>query len=86
MLADRIGRKPTAILSYSSLAFSFATSPLMLGEFKYILRANPNIILYGSIFQIIGGGIPVLMTTLYATVADVSSEKDKYVPLNPLTR
>lgn len=77
MLADRIGRRPTALLSYGGLALSFSLSPLMLGPWKYSIRQNPYILLTGSIFTLVGGGIPVLMATLYAIASDVSTEKDK---------
>jgi MFS family permease len=77
MLADRIGRKPTVLLSYGGLAFSFFTSPLMLGPWKYTIRAHPYILLGGSVTTLIGGGVPVFLNTLYAIATDVSTEENK---------
>lgn len=77
MLADRIGRRPTALLSYGGVALSFSLSPLMLGPWKYSIRQNPYVLLTGSVFTLLGGGIPVLMATLYAIVSDVTTEKDR---------
>lgn len=81
LLADRIGRKPTLMLSYGGMAFSFCLSPLMLGSWKYAMRENPYMMLGGSVMTLVGGGIPVLMATLYAMAADVSSEETKCVLL-----
>lgn len=77
MLSDRIGRKPTALLAYSGLAVSFLISPLMLGAGKRALRANPYLLLTGSLFGLVGGGVPVFLATLYSIAADVSAEEDK---------
>lgn len=79
MLADRIGRKPTAVLAYVGLAISFSFTPLMFGVFQDTLRRNPYIIMTGSLWTLLGGGIPVLLNTLYAVAADVSTEQQKYV-------
>lgn len=81
MLADKIGRKPTALLSYVGLAVSFAFTPLMLSQEKGYVRNNPYVLLAGCLFQLFGGGIPVMFAALYAIAADVSSEKDKLVML-----
>jgi hypothetical protein len=37
----------------------------------------------GGFFQIFGGGVPVMLSTLYSIAADVSSEEDKSVYNNP---
>ena len=79
MLADRIGRKPTALFAYSGLATSFCFGPLMLGLMRDEIRRNPYLLLMGNIFTFFGGGVPVLLATLYAMAADVSTEKEKYV-------
>lgn len=59
------------------MAFSFCLSPLLLGPGKYTLRENPYMMLGGSLLTFFGGGIPVLMSTLYAMAADVSTENTK---------
>lgn len=79
ILADRLGRKPTAFISYFGLAISFAFTPVMLGGQKETVRRNPYILLTGCLFQLIGGGVPVMFAALYAVAADVSAEKDKLV-------
>jgi hypothetical protein len=50
---------------------------MMLGPWKYTMREHPYMMLYGSFMTLIGGGIPVLMSTLYAMAADVSTEETK---------
>ncbi|EFY91813.1 hypothetical protein MAC_02098 [Metarhizium acridum CQMa 102] len=77
MLADRIGRKPTAVLAYVGLAISFSFTPLMFGVFQDTLRRNPYIIMTASLWILLGGGVPVLLNTLYAVAADVSTEQQK---------
>lgn len=81
MLADRVGRKPTAIFAYVGLAASFSFSPLLFGVFQDHLRRNPYILMTGSLWILLGGGVPVLFNTLYAIAADVSTEQQKYVVL-----
>lgn len=76
-MADKVGRKPIVILSYSGVAVAFGVGPIVMKCFQDQLRANPYLLLGGNLFQIIGGGIPVLMPTLYSIAADVSSEEDK---------
>lgn len=65
------------LLSYGGMATSFCLMPLMLGPLKYTMRENPNFMLGGSVLTLVGGGVPVLMSTLYAMAADVSSEETK---------
>ncbi|KAM3502683.1 hypothetical protein MY10362_004687 [Beauveria mimosiformis] len=90
-MSDRFGRKPTALLAYFGIVASFFVTPLMLGPpLRQRVRANPYLLLWGSLFQVAGGGIPVLLQTLYAMAADVSSEEEKstnflYVSLGSAT-
>ncbi|KAM3447079.1 hypothetical protein MY3296_009074 [Beauveria thailandica] len=90
-MSDRFGRKPIALLAYLGLVASFFGTPLMLGPpLRQRVRANPYLLLWGSLFQVAGGGIPVLLQTLYAMAADVSSQEEKstnflYVSLGSAT-
>lgn len=77
MMADKVGRKPTVLLSYSGMAISFMFAPMMLGTRRELVRHNPYVLMAGGVFQLVGGGVQVLLSTLYAIVADVSEEKDK---------
>ncbi|KAK4447310.1 general substrate transporter [Podospora aff. communis PSN243] len=74
VLADRIGRKPTFILAYIGILLAFGWSPLMLG---IVQTTNLYLVMLGSLFFLIGGGIPVAMNSLTAMAADVSSEAEK---------
>ncbi|OAQ97610.1 hypothetical protein LLEC1_04226 [Akanthomyces lecanii] len=90
-MSDRFGRKPTALLAYFGVFVSFFFAPLMLGPpMRQHIRNNPYLLIWGSLFQVFGGGIPVLLQTLYAMAADVSSEENKasnflYVSLGSAT-
>jgi MFS family permease len=77
MLADRIGRKPTALFAYVGLAISFSFTPLLFNLLQDTLRRNPYILMTGSLWVLLGGGVPVLLNTLYAIAADVSTEQQK---------
>ncbi|GAO16874.1 hypothetical protein UVI_02011950 [Ustilaginoidea virens] len=77
MLADRIGRKPTAVLAYGGFAVSSCFAPLMLAGFQHHVRRNPYVLMIGSLWVLVGGGVPVLLNTLYAMAADVSTEQEK---------
>jgi MFS family permease len=77
MMSDKIGRKPTLLFSYSGVAVSFLFGPAALKSSQDALRENPYILLCGCVFQLFGGGIPVMLNTLYAVAADVSTEQDK---------
>ena len=79
LLADTIGRKPTLMLSYGGVAISFLMSPFMLGTLAYAVRRNPGILVFGSFMQLIGGGVPVMMSTLYSVASDVSTDENKCV-------
>ncbi|KAM5342366.1 hypothetical protein ACJ41O_013332 [Fusarium nematophilum] len=77
MMSDKIGRKPTIIFAYSGVAVAFLFGPFALKMFRDQFRENPYLLLVGAFFQLLGGGVPVFLSTLYAVAADVSSEKDK---------
>ncbi|KXX82455.1 Major facilitator superfamily domain-containing protein 10 [Madurella mycetomatis] len=74
VLADRIGRKPTFILAYCGIIVAFTWGPLLLA-----LGETPNLYLaiIGSLFFLIGGGIPVAINSLNTMASDVSSESDR---------
>ncbi|KAK2593713.1 hypothetical protein QQS21_008578 [Conoideocrella luteorostrata] len=77
MLADRIGRKPTAVFAYGGLAVSFSFTPLLFNGLQDYFRRNPYILMTGSLWILLGGGVPVLFNTFYAIAADVSAEQEK---------
>ncbi|KAK0724379.1 general substrate transporter, partial [Lasiosphaeris hirsuta] len=74
VLADRIGRKPTFIISYCGIILAFGWGPFMLGVVR---TTNLYLVMIGSFFFLIGGGLPVAMNSLNAMAADVSSDADK---------
>lgn len=65
-------------MAFLGLTFSFATSPLY---FTYFRDTSPYWILPGCIFQAVGGGIPVIFTTLYSITADVTDEKNRFISI-----
>lgn len=77
MLSDRIGRKPTLLISYTGIFISFSFAPLLLGPWKQVIRDNPYVLLWGNVWILFGGGVPVLLATLYSIAADVSTEQEK---------
>lgn len=77
MLADKIGRKPTILISSIGMALGPISGPLMLGLFQTTVRKNPYILMTSSLLLLIGGGAQVVLAMLYAMAADVSSEKEK---------
>jgi MFS transporter, PCFT/HCP family, solute carrier family 46 (folate transporter), member 1 len=78
MLADRIGRKPVLLMSFGGLAVSFLLAPFMLlSSWRQIIRDNPYIMITGPIFTLFGGGVPVLLATLYSVASDASTDETK---------
>ncbi|POR36762.1 Uncharacterized protein TPAR_03056 [Tolypocladium paradoxum] len=67
LLADRIGRKPTALMAYGGTALSFGLGPFMLGSLQAQVRSNPYVLMTGSLLLLFGGGVPVLLATLAAS-------------------
>ncbi|KAK5662626.1 hypothetical protein OQA88_8540 [Cercophora sp. LCS_1] len=74
VLADKIGRKPTFILSYIGIILAFGWGPFMLGVVR---TTNLYLVMLGSLFFFIGGGVPVAMNCLMAMTADISVEAEK---------
>lgn len=74
VLADRVGRKPAFVLAYVGVLMAFAWAPLML---KVVRTENLYVLMVGSVFFLVGGGIPTALNSLNAMAADVSSEAEK---------
>ncbi|OWP06646.1 hypothetical protein B2J93_5125 [Marssonina coronariae] len=69
ILADKIGRKPIFLLTMVGVMLA------MLANFAVLRfwRTIPiHLIIYTSIFEVIGGGTPVTTSVLYSIVADVN--------------
>ncbi|KOS18848.1 Proton-coupled folate transporter [Escovopsis weberi] len=76
-LADRIGRRPTVFWNCFGIALSFPFNPIMLSLLQRQVRREPLILLVGSLFPLVGGGLQVLLATLYAMASDVGSDDEK---------
>ena len=77
IIADRLGRKPTLMLSYFGLALSFSWTPVMLAFFQNQVRQNPYILILGIPLLLIGGGTQPFLSTMYAMASDVSTEHNR---------
>ncbi|KAM0240581.1 hypothetical protein ACHAPO_002482 [Fusarium lateritium] len=76
-MSDKIGRKPTIMFAWVGIAVCFLFAPFSIKAFQGSLRDRPYILVLGGFFQVFGGGVPVLMSTLYSIAADVSTEENK---------
>jgi MFS family permease len=83
-MSDKIGRKPIVMFSWIGIAICFLFAPFSIKAFHGSLRDRPYLLVLGGFFQVFGGGVPVLMSTLYSIAADVSTEENKYVNANVL--
>ncbi|KAK0712462.1 major facilitator superfamily domain-containing protein [Lasiosphaeria miniovina] len=74
ILADRIGRKPTFLLAYCGIMLAFSWAPLVLA-----LRWTVDlyVVIVGSLFFVIGGGVPIALNSLNSMAADVGTEGEK---------
>lgn len=64
------------MLSYVGIILAFGWAPLMLGVVK---TTNLYLVMLGSLFFLIGGGVPVAMNCLMSMAADISTEQEKQV-------
>ncbi|PHH83313.1 hypothetical protein CDD82_2283 [Ophiocordyceps australis] len=76
-LSDAIGRKPAAICAYISTTLSHMYTPFILATFQTSVPSHPYLLLPGSLFTLLGGGIEVFFATINAMAADVSSDSQK---------
>ncbi|KAM0348034.1 hypothetical protein ACHAPU_004537 [Fusarium lateritium] len=77
MMSDKIGRKPTVMFAWGGIAVTFLFAPFSIKAFHGELREKPYLLIMGGFFQLFGGGVPVMLSTLYSIAADVSSEENK---------
>ncbi|CZS99504.1 hypothetical protein WAI453_002495 [Rhynchosporium graminicola] len=74
ILADKIGRKPVFMMSV------FGTT-LYLVSFVAVLRfwriVPVHLVIFSSVFQIIGGGTHVILAVLYSIAADVETSANR---------
>lgn len=70
ILADKVGRKPALLLSWIGIMLAFGWGPAVLW-----FSAQPNIflLLFGSVFLFIGGGIPTTINVMFSMASDVGS-------------
>ncbi|ROT39018.1 MFS general substrate transporter [Sodiomyces alkalinus F11] len=70
ILADKVGRKPALLLSWVGVMLGFGWGPAILW-----FSAQPNVylMLLGSLFFLIGGGIPTTINVMFSMASDVGS-------------
>ncbi|KAH9214752.1 major facilitator superfamily domain-containing protein [Leptodontidium sp. 2 PMI_412] len=74
ILADKIGRKPVYMISMVGTVL-YLTSTMAILRFWRIIPIH--LIIFCSIFQVIGGGTQVLLAVLYSIAADVESSENR---------
>lgn len=77
LLADRVGRKKAFVLAYVGVLMAFAWAPLVLWLGGGTERVPLWVLMVGSVFFLVGGGVPMVFNVLNAMAADVSGEGDK---------
>ncbi|KAM7192584.1 general substrate transporter [Naviculisporaceae sp. PSN 640] len=73
VLADRIGRRKVFGLAYLGIFLSFAYGPLILW---FDTAPTVWVLLFGSFFLLIGGGVPIATNSLNAMAVDISPNGD----------
>jgi MFS family permease len=71
---DRWGRRPVLLLSYAGIVLSFSFGPLLL---RLEVPISIWLMLIGSTMTLVGGGIPVMINTIYSMASDVSTEETR---------
>ncbi|KAG4434583.1 hypothetical protein IFR05_009939 [Cadophora sp. M221] len=74
ILADKIGRKPVYMISMVGTVL-YLTSTMAILRFWRIIPVQ--LIVFCSIFQVIGGGTQVVLAVLYSIAADVESSENR---------
>jgi len=69
---NRIGRKVGFILAYAGIVMAFSWAPFMLG---IVGTTNLWLVMMGSLFFLVGGGVPVAINCLYAMAGDVAGDE-----------
>ncbi|KAH7388904.1 major facilitator superfamily domain-containing protein [Cadophora sp. MPI-SDFR-AT-0126] len=70
ILADKIGRKPVYMISMIGTTLYLVSTMLVIRFWRFL---PVHLVIFCSIFQIIGGGTQVLLAVLYSIAADVES-------------
>ncbi|KAK2623992.1 hypothetical protein QTJ16_006626 [Diplocarpon rosae] len=74
ILADRIGRRPVFLLSMVGVILAMSADFTVLRFWRII---PIHLIIYTSLFEVIGGGNPVTTSVLYSIVVDVHLPGDR---------
>ncbi|KAL2059857.1 hypothetical protein VTL71DRAFT_10012 [Oculimacula yallundae] len=74
ILADKVGRKPIFLLAMLGTALNLLSTMAILRFWRII---PVQLIIFCSVFQIIGGGTQVLLAVIYSIAADVESSANR---------
>ncbi|KAK0123872.1 hypothetical protein ONS95_008865 [Cadophora gregata] len=74
ILADKIGRKPVYMISMIGTALYLVSTMLVIRFWRFL---PAHLVIFCSIFQVIGGGTQVLLAVLYSIAADVESSANR---------
>lgn len=64
------------MIAYLGMMLAFGWTPMILA---FGDPSNVRLCVFGSLFFLVGGGVPVAMNTLHAIASDVSSDTTRYV-------
>lgn len=74
-LSDRYGRKPVTLLSAVAVVLGFAWQAVICWKWKLM---QLRLVRLSPLFNLIGGGEPVMSAMVFAMATDVAEEGQRY--------